>query len=255
MKILLRLIFSIRKGKILGIEAVIFLLFSATAFGQADIVKSEGITSPLHQANLGRIVFTANPIPVESLKEADFLKTSELKETADLAIKAFLGNSLTNYLHRLAPELSVDELNRSGNYQISFFVDGALIHRENFHPAWLGPAENKSTKTVFSASLINSANADARWGAIWHIFLLNGGAQALTAGKHLLRIELRPFLKTTELKVGDLIAAGELPLMVIKSTVDKKLTDIQPIQVSSGWQISKDTYDTERIRELNREIA
>lgn len=241
--------------KISSITIAIFLLLSTTAFGQADIVKTEGITSPLHQANLGKIAFTAKSIPTESLKETDFLKTFELNETGDLAIKAFMGNSLTNYLHRLAPELSVDELTRNGNYQFSFFVDGALVHRENLHPAWLGPAENKNTKTVFGASFINSANPESRWGAIWHIFLLNGGEQALTAGKHLLRLEMRPFLKTTELKVGELIAAGELQLTVIKPRVDEKLTAIQPIQAESGWQISKDTYDKEKIRELKRKIV
>src|SRR5215211_3474300 len=99
------------------ILAALFLLLSQNIFGQADIVKSEGITSPLHQANLGRIAFTAKSVPAENLTETDFLKTFELRETSDLNIKAFLGNSLTNYLHRLAPELPVGELNRSGNYQ------------------------------------------------------------------------------------------------------------------------------------------
>ena len=117
-----------------SVKAAFFLLFSVTAFGQTDIVKSESITGPLHQANLGKVIFTAKSIPVESLKETDFLKTFELKETSDLAIKAFMGNSLTNYLNRLAPELSVDELTRNGNYQFSFFVDGVLIHKENLHP-------------------------------------------------------------------------------------------------------------------------
>lgn len=241
------------KNKI--ILASLFLLLSQNIFAQADIVKSEGITSPLHQANLGRIAFIAKPVSIESLNETDFLKTFELNETGDLAIRAFMGNSLTNYLHRLAPELSVDELTRNGNYQFSFFVDGALVHKENFHPAWLGPAENKSAKTVFGASFINSANPESRWGAIWHVFLLNGGGQALTAGKHLLRLEMRPFLRTNELKVGDLIAAGELQLTVIKPQIDEKLTAIQPIQAGSGWKISQDSYDKERINELKRKIA
>ncbi len=240
--------------KISRVKAAFFLLLSATAFGQTDIVKSEGITSPLHQANLGRIAFTAKSTPIESLKETDFLKTFELKETGDLAIRAFMGNSLMNYLHRLAPELSVNELTRNGNYQFSFFVDGVLIHQENLHPAWI-PAENKNTKTIFGASFINSANPESRWGAIWHTFLLNGGEQALTAGKHLLRLEMRPYLKTAELKVGDVIAAGELQLTVIKPKVDEKMTAVQPIQPGSGWQISTDTYDKERIRELKRKIV
>jgi CubicO group peptidase (beta-lactamase class C family) len=235
-------------------KAAFFLLLSATAFGQTDIVKSEGITGPLHQANLGKIIFTAKSIPFESLKETDFLKTFELNETSDLAIKAFIGNSMTNYLHRLAPELSVDELARNGNYQFSFFVDGRLIQKDNLHPAAI-PTEDKNTKTVFSVSFINSANPESRWGGTWHRFMLNGGEQALTAGKHLLRLELRPYLRTTELKVGDLIAAGELQLTVIKPKVDEKAAAIQPIQAGSGWQISEDAYDKEKIRELKSKIA
>ena len=240
--------------KISSVMTALFLLLSGAAFGQTDIVKSEGITNPLHQANLGRIAFISIPIPVESLKETDFLKTFELRETGDLAFRAFMGNSLTNYLHRLAPELSAGELARNGNYQVSFFVDGTLVHKENLHPARILP-ETKHTKTVFAASIMNSANPEARWGTIWHFFLLEGGDQALTAGKHLLRVELRPYLQTTELKVGDLIAAGELELTVTKPPVDEKSTAIRPIVPGSGWRISRDTYDRERIRQLKRKIA
>jgi CubicO group peptidase (beta-lactamase class C family) len=245
-------IFKLSGNKI--ILASLFLLLSQNIFAQTDIVKSEGITSPLHQANLGKIVFTAKSIPVESLKETDFLKTFELTGTDDLAMRAFMDNSLTNYLHALAPELSVDELMRNGNYQFSFFVDGRLIHKENLNPFWLS-VDNKNTKTTHGSVFINSATPESPWGTVWHIFLLNGGAQALTAGKHLLRIELRPYLKTNDLKVGSLLAAGELPLTVFQPTVDPKLMAIQPIQAGSGWQISKDVYDTGKIRELNREIA
>lgn len=244
--------------KHLLIWTAVSLIFLGMVFGQAeaDIVKSEGIISPLHQANLGKIIFTAKPVsvPVESLREPDFLKTFELKETSDLSIRAFMGNSLTNYLHRLAPGLSVDELTRSGNYQFSFYVDDRLIHQENLHPAAI-PADNKNTKTVFGASLINSANPESRWGGIWHRFLLGGGEQALTAGKHLLKLEMRPYLRTTEIKVGEVIAAGELPMTVIKPKIDEKLTAVQPIQAGSGWPISKDAYDEGKIRELNRLIA
>lgn len=210
--------------------------------------------SSVHQANIGKIIFAPNSIPVESLKETDFLKIFELKETGDLAVRAFMQNSLTNYLHRLAPGLSADELTRNGNYQISFFVDGALVYQDEIHPAAI-PAESKNTKTVFGLSFINSANRESPWGGVWHRFLLNGGDQSLTAGKHSLRLELRPYLRIGELKFGDLIAAGELQLTVIKPKIDENLTAIQPIQTNSGWQISKDAYDKEKIRELKRKIA
>src|SRR5262245_5246378 len=128
------------------------LLLSSTSFGQADLVKSEGITGHLHRANLGKVVFMAKAAPAGELKEADFLKAVELKETGDLAFSAFMGTSLTNYLHRLAHGLSVDELTRNGCYQVSFFVDGVLIHKDNLHPAAI-PADSKNKKTVFAVTL------------------------------------------------------------------------------------------------------
>jgi CubicO group peptidase (beta-lactamase class C family) len=240
--------------RVLSASAALYLLLPAAAFAQPDIVKSEGITSPLHQANVGRIAFIAKHSPADSLKATDLLQAFELKETRDLAIRAFMGTSLTNYRHRLAPDLSADELARNGNFQLAFFVDGALVHKENLHPARIA-AENKHTKTVFAATILSSATPEARWGTIWHVFLLNGGEQALTARKHLLRMEMRPYLQTPELKVGELIAAGELQLTVVKPTVHEKSTAIQPIQPGSGWQVSRDTYDKERIRELKRTIA
>jgi CubicO group peptidase (beta-lactamase class C family) len=240
--------------KLASIAFTLLMMMSVTTRAQTDIVKTDGVTGDVHRANLGRIVFTAKSVPIENLKETDFLKTFALNETNELAIKAFFGNSLTNYLHRLAPELSVDELTRKGNYQFAYFVDGVLIHKENLFPGWI-PAEAKNTKTVYAASLVNPANPDAHWGAIWHVFLLNGGAEALTSGKHLFRLEMRPYLQTSELKVGDLIATGEVQLTVTNAAVDEKLTDVQSIPPGSGWQISNDPYDKEKIRALNQRIA
>ncbi len=229
-------------------------LVSSDAFGQPDIVKHEGIRSPLHQANVGRIAFIAKHAPADSLTAADFLQAVELKKTSNLAMRGFMRTSLTNYLHRLAPEMSADELAQNGNYQVSYFVDGALVHTENLHPARIA-AETKHTKTVFAATIMSSADPKAPWGALWHFFLLEGGHQALTPGKHLLKVELRPYVRTPKLKVGDLIASGELQLTVTRPPVDEKSIAIQPIAPGSGWKISRDPYDREKIRQLRRNVA
>ncbi len=239
---------------ILSVATTLLLLFSVTGYSQTDITKSEGVTSPWHQAQLAKIAFTSSTAPVEGLRETDFLKTFELKEPVDLAFVAYMGNSLTNYLHRLAPELSVAQLSQNGSHQLSFYVDGALIHADNIHPAAIS-AENKNTKTTFRIAFLKSADKEAPWGATWHRFLLSGGDQALTAGKHVLRLELRPYLKMTELKVGELIAAGDLPLTVVRPKIDEKLAAIQPIAAGSGWPLSQFDYDKEKIQELNRKIA
>lgn len=240
-------------SKIVSVSWAFQLLLAISAFGQTQFVKDEGIVGPLHQANVSKIVFTPKSIPVQSLKETDFLKAIELNETNDLAFTAFMENSLTNYLHQLAPGLSVNELNENGSYQFSFFVDGVLIQRYNVHPAAI-PSENKITKTTLGASFISSSDPESRWGPTWHRFLLNGGEQALSAGKHSLRLELRPYLQTTELQVGNPIAAGELQLTVIKPKVDENLTKIRPIAAGSGWAISNATYNKTKIEELNRKV-
>jgi CubicO group peptidase (beta-lactamase class C family) len=229
-------------------------LLPAVTFGQTELVKHEGVTTALHQANVGRIVFIARHAPADSLSAADFLKSFEVKQGRDLAMRGFMRTSLTNYLHRLAPEMSAEELARNGNYQVSYLVDGALVHTENLHPGRIA-AETKHKKTVFSATAMNSADPKAPWGFLWHVFLLEGGHQALTPGRHLLRVELRPYVRTTQLKVGDLIAAGELQLTVPRSQAAEKLMAIQPIAPGSGWKASSAPYDREKIRQLRRNVA
>lgn len=237
-----------------ALSLIILPLLSGTVFGQADLVKSDGVTGSLHQANVGRITFMAKPIPIESYRESDFLKTFELKETGDLNLRLFMGNSLTNYLHRLAPELSADELVKHGNYQFSFFVDGTLVYRENLHVG-AGLPESKNSRTVFRIPLMTTTDEDS-WGKfMWNRFLLNGGEDALTAGTHLLKIEIRPYLKVAELKVGELIADGQLQLVVVRPKVDERQIAIQPIKPGSAWQVSREVYDEEKIRELNLKIA
>lgn len=233
--------------------------FSCLAFGASyaqtpDLVTSEGITGPLHKANTGRITFMAKPIPLEDYKESDFLKTVTLTTNSDLNIRTFLSNSLTNYLHGLAPELSADELNKNGNYQFTFYVDGTSVYTENL-VAGAGSSENKKTKTVFRVPLISSSNEDS-WGCfLWNRFLINGGEEALTGGTHVLKIEIRPYVKLNELKTGDIIASGQIEVVLPLKKIDEKQLEIRPIQPGSGWEISTESYDKGKLLELKRKIA
>ena len=246
-----------KRARLLSIAGLTLALVCVRVAGQGDPLQNEGITSPIHRANVGRIVFTAKPVAIENLTDANFLTTVELGDTADLSLRIFMANSLTNYLHKLQPELSVEELNRQGNYQFSFYVDDALVHQENLNPFWVR-AENKIKQTTLALAFLNSAEPDsAAVGArIWRLFLMNGGQQALTAGTHRLKIELRPYIKLSEYKVGDLIATGEIQVAVpAKPKVDARLAAIQSIGPNSGWQISRVPYDRGKIEELNRMVA
>lgn len=234
---------------------MVTLLAGIAATGQTtDLVKSDSIIYPVHKANIGRIVFTEPVIPIEDFKETDFLTSFELKEKSDFNVRVFLGNSLTNYLHRLAPRLTIDELTQNGNYQFSFYVDNRKIYVENLN-AGAGSANSKNQKTVFRVPLISTTGEDS-WGRfLWVRFLMNGGEEAFTGGRHYLKIEIRPYLKTGELLVGDIIAEGGIDILVPEIHIDEKQVLVQPIQPLEDWQASKSPYDQSKIEALNRKIA
>lgn len=223
-----------------------------TVFSQSnDLVKTDGITHTLHQAHVGRITFMNGNIPLDQYKESDFLTSFELKPVSDLNIRPFLANSITNYLHQLAPELNEEELNNKGNYQFSFFVDGNFIYKENLH---YGAGLRKSTTTTFRVPLTTSKGED--WWAVYMFnrFLMNGGEKALTDGMHDFKLEMRPYINTGEVKVGDLIAQGEIKLIIKTPVLTKEQTDVQAIQPNSGWVLSKAEIDKPKIEEMNKNI-
>lgn len=232
---------------------ILLSLCATTAWGQTkDIVQTDGFVNPLHQANVGRIVFMGSNIPLDQLKETDFLTSYELKLVSDLSIRPFLANSITNYLYQLAPDLPADELIKKGNYQFSFYVDGKPIYTENLHH---GAGLKKHTTTTFRVPITSSKGED--WWAIYMFnrFMLNGGEKVLTDGTHQLKIEMRPYINVGEIKVGDIIAQGEIELIMKTPVLTQEEIAVQPIQPNSGWEVSSAPIDKTKIEEMNKLIA
>lgn len=224
-----------------------------SAAAQTDIVTPDPIVHPLHRANIGRITFMDGNIPMEQYQASDFRDTFELKYRSDLNIRVFMDNSITNYLHRLAPELPAETLTKQGNYQFAFSVDGKPVYTENVHP---GAGVNKDKATFFRVPLTSTKGED--WWAmyLWERFKNNGGERALGEGSHRLRIEIRPYLKNNEKTlVGGLIAQGELTLVIKPVVVTAQEMAVQPIKPGSGWTVSKSGYDVKKIEALNTKIA
>ena len=239
--------------RLLAIIIPIYLITFNLCAQTTDFVKSDSIIYPIHKANVGKIAFMGKAVPIENFKQSDFLTSFEFKDKTDFNIRVFLGNSLTNYLHLLSPLSTADELNKNGNYQFSFFVDGNKIYVENLSIG-AGSADSKNQRTVFRVPLISSTNEDS-WGRfLWNRFLANGGQEAFTNGEHLLKIKIRPYLKLTEVLSGNVIAEGEIQIKVPEIIVDEKLVKVQTIKPLKDWQISNEKIDTPKIEELNRKI-
>lgn len=222
---------------------------------QAQLVQNQGITSPLHQANQGKILFTSREIPPADLQPTDFLIRSPLTNRNNLFMTVFLANSLTNYLHALAPTLSADSLTKVGNYQFSFFVDHQLIYQTNLHPG--APyARIKNEETVISKPLIDNQHEGRWWSqSAWNRFMNQGGDQALTEGEHLFTLEIRPYLNLSQVLVGPILAQGEVQLDVKrKPTFNLDTVRLTAPQPYPGLHVSTDSFDTRRIKELKGNI-
>ncbi|WPU96700.1 serine hydrolase [Mucilaginibacter sabulilitoris] len=234
----------------------ILLILTIIATGQlfaqtANIIEPDPVTSPIHKSNLGKVVFIGDTIALEKLRQTDLLRSFEASPRNNIYMRLFLANSLTNYQHTLNPALSVEQLNK-GNFQFTFYVDGKKTYQENLNKGANLPAV-KNTKLTIGVPLISNREEDS-WGRfLWNRFMNHGGEDALTIGTHLLKIEVRPYIDISALKVGDLIAEGELKFIV--PTLNQKDVALQPIRPNSGWPVSTDVFDKKKIMEMNGMIA
>lgn len=218
---------------------------------EGNIIEPEPITSAFQKANIGKVVFEADTIPLEKLQQTDLLTGYEAKPANNLYMRLLLANSLTNYQHSLQPSLSVEQLNQ-GNFQFTFYVDGKQVYQENLHKGANLP-NVKNTKTTIFVPLISNRGEDS-WGrSLWGRFINRGGDDALTTGTHQLKIEVRPYVVVPDMKVGELIAQGEIRFTI--PAIDPKDAELQPIKPGSGWQVLKEGFDTKKIMEMNALIA
>lgn len=228
---------------------------SLSAQPGVDLVETQGFTSALHRANVSRIIFTQKAIDPAQLKPTDFLNTYKLTNKSNLFITVFMGNSLTNYLHQLAPDLPSEVLTKTGGYQFNFYVDDRLVYQSNLHPG--APyAAVKNKETIITKPLINNQREGAWWSqSAWNRFMNNGGDSTLTDGRHRLKMEIRPYLQQTDLTVGAVIAGGQLNVLVNR----KPRIDLNTIRLTTpkpypGFVISAEPFDRDKIKALKGNI-
>lgn len=102
--------------------------------------------------------------------------------------------------------------------------------------------------------LLSSTNED-HWGRfMWNRFN-KGGEEALSVGTHTMRIEIKPYIQTSTLLVGNKIAEGQIQIIIHEIKVSESQIAVQAIKSKSGWEISTEKVNDDKIRELNKKIA
>jgi CubicO group peptidase (beta-lactamase class C family) len=217
--------------------------------------KNSDVLSNSRSEEIENVYFSKDDISKGDASKSEYITSFTLNKDEFLNIHFTLDNPLVESLQDIAPNLTVDELLENGNFQFSFIVDGKIIYVENLNKG----AGLKASKTEQLAHTIRLAAPQQLdyWGwFMWLKFMkLGGGQDVLEDGKHTLGIEVRPYVKQDSVRVGPLLAKGQVAMEVAEIPVDESLIPVQEIQPNSSWKISKDTFDIRKIEALNRKIA
>ncbi|TDO23944.1 serine hydrolase domain-containing protein [Pedobacter duraquae] len=230
------------------LKNLLILLFTVIAFENS---KAQTIPS----TRSGKIFFTNSAVTVNKIATEDNLQKTILTNKTNLFISVFLAKTLSSSLHDLAPALSLDSLSKIGNYQFSFLVDDHLIYQTNLIPG-APRALQQQTETEWNKPLIDNQNEGAWWSqSAWNRFMFNGGDQALTEGTHIFKLLIRPYIKVPDLKIGNIIAQGQLELLV-KRKPDVNVSDIKLSEIKSYPDLtpSEDSFDHNSIKKLKAYI-
>ena len=232
------------------------ILTSTFSFGQVkNIVEPEPTKTALHKANISKIFFTEQRFSNESINENYFLKSYKLTNKSNLFFVAFFDNSLSNYKYQILPTYSADTLFKIGNYQFSIFIDSKLIYQSNLLPG--APQKNNQDKdTYLNRPFIDNINGQGSWSeSFWNRFMRNGGDNALTDGKHLLKMEIRPYVKTDTIKTGGIIASGELIMEVERNPkINIKKIKLNELIPYNGLTTSSLSFNRKKIKYLKGAI-
>lgn len=221
----------------------ICLIISGNAISSAQTKKIENL------------YFSKIDLKKEKIKLTDYTNSFTLNKDKFLTAHFTLDKPLIECLKLLAPNLTQDQLLNKGSFQFSFLVDGKIVYTENLNKG-AGNIKSKTTQLKHTIPLIYPKQLDF-WGwFMWLKFMkLGGGQDVLAKGNHSLTIEVRPYIKRSDIKVGAILAKGNITIEVAKALVDESLIPVQKIQPNSGWKLSKDNFNTKKIEALNRKIA
>ncbi len=232
-------------------QLVVLLTFALASCKNSNSQTSKN--SAIAEANTLR--FSIEDFTKKTINELGFSDSFTLNEDPYLSVQFTLEEPLVKSLQTLAPGLNEAELLAAGNFQFSFLVDGKTVYVENLNTG-AGLAPSKTEQLQHNVRLVAPNQLDY-WGwFLWMKFIkLGGGQDALDEGEHVLSIEVRPYVQGSDLKIGKLLAKGNINVEVPEIFVDPSLLPLQKVLPNSGWEISDEKIDVKKIEALNKKIA
>lgn len=206
---------------------VITIILSQKVFSQD---KTLGMTSPIHEKYVGKIVFTGDEKNIEKQQENEAGFKTEFNLGEPIFFRVYLKDALLNTLRPLSKAFSKSAnktaFESASKFMLKVYLDGIFL--DSLPSANLKAdefdVESKITWTTFRGAL-KSTDGSAYIGTSVYKEILWNYNRLLVTGKHKLKIEVYPSCsslgndgKTVE---GAIMASGEIVLNINGNIGDK----------------------------------
>jgi hypothetical protein len=191
---------------------------------------TDGVTSPLHQKYMGKVVFSAANIPMGKENEAAFITSANAGDP--IYFRVYMNDSQTNYLQKLLPGQSREALMANGMFKLKYYLDGVECGSAKAHETRF-TGDEKSRFTTFRGALRSSEKNDDLIGMDGFARFYFGEQRKLVAeqpamlspGDHKFRVDVLPYFENPQTE-GPVIASGEITLTARKIVIDPNNPDV-----------------------------
>ena len=178
---------------------------------------TQGITSDVHKNNMGKIVFGPSYESIAFKKEIPASFKNSFTFGEPIYVRAYLDNSLSNYLIKLLPNEDKSYINNNAHFKAHFFLDGVETFSQTLSGLQVG--ENQEW-TSFKGALFTGDHSGSPMFRGEFITFLNGLDAKLSNGKHKIKVEIKPWINETNPVEGSVVAAGEFDFMVNPNSIN-----------------------------------
>ena len=178
---------------------------------------TQGITSDVHKNNMGKIVFGPSYESIAFKKEIPASFKNSFTFGEPIYVRAYLDNSLSNYLIKLLPNEDKSYINNNAHFKAHFFLDGVETFSQTLSGLQVG--ENQEW-TSFKGALYTGDHSGSPMFRGEFITFLNGLDAKLSNGKHKIKVEIKPWINETNPVEGSVVAAGEFDFMVNPNSIN-----------------------------------
>lgn len=207
---------------------LLMLIFISNAFGQYDLnmvvtkenpkhpsdLPNDGITSPMHQKYMGKIVFSKKEAALEKGKEmeSEFTTKFTLGGPDPIYFRVYMNNSLSNYITRLSETDRRSSKDITAAYSFKFYLDGIPVAFSRYGNRSAFTLADKQSFTTFRSSFYK----DDGYSKGTNLFkdFLSKTDDKLTPGDHKIKVEVYPMDDYAEVYIAPMVASGEFTLTV-----------------------------------------